>query len=114
MLMQNADHKKPDGGHFPRDLRALLEPGLFVTFFAIVMPYLSLGSGRGDKTLLAVSLVLGGIGVILLFFARLPLYRQRRFFVFGARYLTGNHKRLYYAAYVFIIPCILLLLAQLI
>jgi hypothetical protein len=110
--MEKQDHKKSDSGHFPWDLRALLEPMLFVILFAVVLPYFSLAERRGDRTLLTVALVLGGIGVVLLFFARLPLYRQRRFFFFGARHLSGVHKRLYYAAYVFIVPCILLLLAM--
>ncbi len=110
--MEQPDHKRPDGGHFPFDLRVLLEPMLFVILFTVALPYFSLAERRGDRTLLTVPLILGGIGVILLFFARLPLYRQRRFFFFGARHLSGVHKRLYYAAYAFIVPCILLLLAM--
>ena len=110
--MRYSDHKKPDSGHFPWDLGVLLWPMLFAILFAIVLPYFSLAERRGDRTLLTVALVLGGIGVVLLFFARLPLYRQRRFFVFGSRELSGFHKRLYYAAYVFIVPCILILLAM--
>lgn len=109
--MENSDHKKPDSGHFPWDLRALLEPIFFVILFCIASPYLSLARSRWDKSLLVVALILGGIGVVLLFFARLPLYRQRRFLAFGARHLTGVHKGLYFAAYAFIVPCILLLLA---
>ena len=84
----------------------------FAILFAVLLPYVSLADKRGDRTLLAVALILGGIGVVLLFFARLPLYRQRRFFVFGARELSGFHKRLYYAAYLFLVPCILLLFAM--
>ena len=83
---------------------------LFAILFAVLLPTFSLADRRDDRTLLTVALILGGIGVVLLFFARLPLYRQRRFFAFGARELSGFHKRLYYAAYLFIVPCILLLL----
>jgi hypothetical protein len=110
--MRYSDPKKPDGGHLPWDLSALLAPMLLGILVAVVLPYFSLAERRGDRTLLAVALILGGIGVVLLFFARLPLYRQRRFFVFGASELSGFHKRLYYAAYVFIVPCILILLAM--
>ena len=112
--MRYSDPKKPDGGHFPWDLGALLAPVPFAILFALVLPYFSLAERRGDKTLLTIALILGGIGVVLLFFARWPLYRQRRFFVFGARELCGVHKRLYYAAYLFIVPSILLLLAMMV
>lgn len=108
--MENSDHKKSDGGHFPWDLRALLEPLLLVIVFAIVAPYLSLVRGRAEKALLTVALVFGGVGVVLLLLARLPLYRQRRFLTFGPQHLTGFHWRLYFVAYAFIVPCILLLL----
>jgi hypothetical protein len=110
--MENPDHKKSDGGRFPMDLRVLLEPGFFIILLCVVAPYFSLAERRGDKTLLIVSLVLGGIGVVLLFFARLPLYRQRRFLTFGPQHLSGVHRRLYFAAYAFLVPCILLLLAM--
>jgi len=107
--MEDSGHKKSDGVHFPRDLGALLEPMLLLILFCIMAPYLSLVRSRGDKILLIVALVLGGIGVVLLFFARLPLYRQRRFLAFGPRHLTGVHRKLYLAAYTLIVPCILLL-----
>lgn len=57
---------------------------------------------------LAVSLV----AVVLLFVARLPLYRQRRWFTMGPRHLSGIHRRLYFAAYLVLsIGAVLMLLA---
>jgi hypothetical protein len=110
--MENSGHKKSDRWHFPWDLRALLEPMLLVIEFVIVAPYVSLVRDRAEKALLTVALVLGGVGVVLLFFARLPLYRQRRFLNFGPQHLTGFHRRLYFVAYAFIVPCILLFLVM--
>ena len=52
---------------------------------------------------------MGGVGTVLLFFARLPLYRQRRFLVFGPRELDKRHRRLYWWAYRFIAASIVLL-----
>ena len=43
--------------------------------------------------------VAGVVGMVLLFFARLPFYRQRRFLVFGPRELDRSHRRLYWLAY---------------
>jgi hypothetical protein len=52
----------------------------------------------------------GGIGIILLFFARLPLYRQGRFWTFGPQHLDRSHRRLYWVAYLLVAACILLFL----
>ncbi|MEN6336561.1 MAG: hypothetical protein ABFE01_20085, partial [Phycisphaerales bacterium] len=57
------------------------------------------GTRQGDPTFVWVSLVLAGIGVILLFFARLPLYRQGRFFTFGSKALPAAHRKVYRIAY---------------
>ena len=43
------------------------------------------------------------VGVILLAVARLPLYRQRRFFAFGPAPLDLAHRRLYWRGYGFIL-----------
>ena len=54
--------------------------------------------------------VAGVVGVVLLFLARLPLYRRGQFLVFGPRLLDAPHRRLYYWAYVFVAISLLLLL----
>lgn len=61
-------------------------------------------------------LFLGGLGtglcgIALLFFARLPLYRQRRFWTFGPRELDRRHRQLYWLAYAFVVASIALLAA---
>jgi hypothetical protein len=59
-------------------------------------------AARGDTTLLWFAVAVGGIGVILLFLARLPLYRQHKFFSFGPRALPPGRRKLYWVAYAFI------------
>jgi hypothetical protein len=49
------------------------------------------------------ALGLEAAGIILLFLARLPLYRQRRFWTVGPRELDRTHRRLYWLAYSFVI-----------
>jgi archaellum biogenesis protein FlaJ (TadC family) len=56
-----------------------------------------------------LALALGAVGTVLLFFARLPLYRKRQFLSFGPRQLTGIHRKLYWVAYLFVAVSILLL-----
>lgn len=55
------------------------------------------------------ALALGVLGTVLLFFARLPLYRKRQFLTFGPGQLSGIHRRLYWLAYLFVAVSILLL-----
>jgi hypothetical protein len=52
---------------------------------------------------------LGVSGIILLFFARLPLYHQHRFWTFGPSTSTNFHRKLYWLAYAAIIAALLLL-----
>lgn len=54
---------------------------------------------------------LGCLGIVLLFFARMPLYRQRQFFTFGPKALPAFHRKLYWLAYVAIVSAILLFAA---
>jgi hypothetical protein len=42
-----------------------------------------------------IALTLAAVGVALIFYAKLPLYREHRFFTFGSRALPEN-RRLYY------------------
>lgn len=69
---------------------------LLVSLFASALLAIDLRS----PTFVVVGLAVSLLGAILLFVARLPLYRQRRWFSFGPKHLTGTHRRLYFAAYV--------------
>jgi hypothetical protein len=66
------------------------------------------------KTANVLCLFWGGLGlglggIILLFFARLPLYRQRKFLTFGPKALPFFHRKLYWLAYLAAIAAVLLL-----
>ncbi len=92
--------------------------GMFLFFFvpligilcAMLLPLLNQARRRGDATLVYVALLFGIIGIMLLFFARLPLYKQRKFFTFGSRALDAPHRKLYHWAYVFVGACVLLMI----
>ena len=54
---------------------------------------------------------LASVGILLLFLSRMPLYRQRRFFVFGSRGFDREHERVYRVAYGFLLAGVLLFIA---
>jgi hypothetical protein len=76
---------------------------------AMFLPLLNAVRHTGDATILYTALAFGVVGSALLFFARLPLYQQRRFFTFGSSALDERHKRLYRWAYRFVGVCVFLL-----
>jgi hypothetical protein len=80
---------------------------------AMLLPLLNQARNRGDTTLVYAALLFGITGIVLLFFARLPLYKQRKFFTFGSRTLDAPHRKLYRWAYVFVGACILLMISLL-
>jgi hypothetical protein len=107
--MPDNDPKQKDGSQFPPDL------GLICSFFFLLLAVLyvacalSWAKGWGDRTLFQLALILGFVGVVLLFTARIPLYRRKRFFTFGPSSLSGIYRKLYFTAYMFIVPSIVLL-----
>ena len=92
--------------NFPLDLAGLF--GVYV----ILLPLVAVGSRilmsvinageTGDITWLWIAIALGCIGIVLLFLARLPLYRDGRFIQFGPRGLDDKHRQLYGWAWCFI------------
>jgi len=105
--------KKSSNWYFPPDLGCLLFSWVWFGLIAILAGgILSLISKLRSGDVLAIfyaALGFSGIGTILLFLARLPLYRQRRFFTFGPRALDRHHRRVYWLAYIFVIASIGLL-----
>ena len=83
---------------FPPDLGCMIVMPLTAILAGMIVPLLS-AARRGDKTLFVVSLGVSAVGVILLFRARLPLYREGRFFTIGSAALPEPQKRLYRAAW---------------
>jgi hypothetical protein len=100
---------KNDGSSFPPDMAAICGLLFMVLASITVTSGLSWATSRGDTTLFNLALFLGAVGVFLLAIARIPLYRQHRFFTIGPKSLSGVYRRLYIAAYVFIVPSIALL-----
>lgn len=93
----------------------LLLFGLYFIFLpigvliALLIPALC-GAREGDPSLLYASIAFAVTGIVLLFFARLPLYEQHKFFTFGSKALPPLHRKLYRAAYVFICIAVVLML----
>jgi hypothetical protein len=105
--MDKSNDKKSDW-YFPPDLAVLLSPLFIALPCALISGLLRNLVGLG--LMFCAAAALGVAGTILLFCARLPLYRQRRFLVFGPRELGDEHKRLYWRAYRFIGASVLLLI----
>jgi hypothetical protein len=102
--MDKPPDKKSDWYMSP-DIAAIFGMMIVPIIAVVVVTFLSsllFQAGKGDPTMLYLALALAGIGAVLLFFARLPLYRQRRFFAIGPGTLDSKHRRLYRWAYGFI------------
>jgi hypothetical protein len=71
------------------------------------------GTRQGDPTFLWIAAILAAVGIVLLFLARLPLYRQGRYFAFGSKALPAGHRKVYRIAYDFIGVSVAMMLALL-
>lgn len=100
-------NKKRSKGALPEEVLGLLGTLFIVPAIIAIIAILSgallpvIGFLRRTEVtrLFWAGLAAGVFGIIFLFFARLPLYRQRRFLTWGPRALTGFHRRLYWLAY---------------
>jgi len=102
--MDKSNDRQP-GSQVPPDMLAMLGMTIVPLIAALLTGMLLdplFQAWSGDPTMLYLAVVLAGIGIVLLFFARLPLYRQRRFFSIGSGALDPKHRRLYRWAYGFI------------
>jgi hypothetical protein len=59
-------------------------------------------------TLFCTALGSGIVGIVSLLIARLPLYRQRRFWTFGPGALDQRHRRFYWLGYALFVVSVLL------
>jgi hypothetical protein len=76
----------------------------------VFLPILNFLKSKDSLILFYIALGAGSLGSILLFFARLPFYRQRRFWTFGPRELPTFNRKLYWLAYLFVVASVLLFL----
>lgn len=75
----------------------------------VLLPVLSFLKTADAIILFYTALGTGVMGSMLLFLARLPLYRQRRFWTFGPGALPQFHRKLYWLAYVAVVAALSLL-----
>ncbi len=86
----------------------LLIPSIGV-LAGILLPILDRLRNADSVALYSIGVGAGVVGAVLLFIARVPLYRQGRFWNFGPRYLDRKHRRIYWLAYAFVSAGLLLL-----
>lgn len=105
--------KRNSDWYIPPDLLWSLGPFIVVVCVSILasmlLPILGKLKSGDMRALYGFGLGTGVLGAILLFVARLPLYKQRRFWTFGPMQLDRNHRRLYWLAYVLVAASLLLL-----
>lgn len=103
--------------YIPRDWLAILafnlSPLIALLVVAMLLPPL-LNTMHGDPTFMLEAMAIGCVGVVLLFIAKLPLYRQHKFFCFGPRLLPPRQRKLYWISYGFIVTSILIMVLLLI
>jgi drug/metabolite transporter (DMT)-like permease len=98
--------------HLPEEVLGFLGSIFFLPAMAVILitatllPSVTPMRGEVITRLYWVGVAVGVCGVVLLFFARLPLYRQRRFWTFGPRELDRFHRRLYWLAYLVVLVSI--------
>jgi hypothetical protein len=105
--------KKQSDWCIPEEVLGLLStiflaPGIAV-LTSLLFPAIEALHSANITRLFAVGLGVGTSSIVLLFFARLPLYRERRFWTFGPRELDRNHRRLYWLAHLFLVASIIFL-----
>jgi len=101
-------------GPIPKDWQFILGLQFAFPIAALAMGLffpIAVRAREGDPTLFWVALATAIVGIVLLFAAKLPLYRQGRYFTFGPRVLPEGRRRVYRIAYVFIGASLFLILS---
>ena len=110
MSTQSSESDRRSSGRFPGDLAALIS----LPFITLVSCVFSTWLVNSPSAVIWCAALPGFAGLLLLTWARLPLYRQLQFFSFGPRRLDAVHRRAYWRAYVLIAISVLALLAYII
>jgi hypothetical protein len=104
--------KRNSDWYIPPDLLALL--GMFFVLPCILVsagilwPLVARLQTADLRAIYGFGVGAGVVGAFLLFAARLPLYKQRRFWTVGPKQLDRKHRRLYWLAYIFFAASLLL------
>ncbi len=93
--------EKRSDWYIPGEALGLLG-GFFLLPTIIVMAFVISLLTAHEPRFPSVGLVASVSGIVLLFFARLPLYRKRQFGAFGPRDLDRLHRCLYWLAYLLV------------
>jgi hypothetical protein len=96
MSKRNSDWYIP-----PEWLWALTLPGVGL-MASIFLPLLSVLKTADVRALYRLGLGAGLLGAFLLLTARMPLYRERRFWTIGPKQLDRTYRRIYWLAYIFV------------
>lgn len=108
--MNQAVSRKISNWYVPPDLVVTVILPLVVCLGGLlVIQVLILLKQASLFTLVSSGCSLGLLGILLLFVARWPLYRQHRFWTIGPRQLPRLYRRIYGLAYAAIIPAVVLL-----
>ncbi len=98
---------------FPADLGALLFPQPILVGWIILttVAFCDLDNflRSSAEEIFWSGFGLGMLGIVILFFARLPLYCQGKFFSIGPKQLPSFHKRLYWIAYAIVAAAVVVL-----
>ena len=101
-----------------KGLRTFLEHSFLLIpivalFAAQVLMFLTRLSGARWMWCYVIALTVAAVGVALVFYGKLPLYRQRRFFTFGSPSLPESRRSCYRWGYRCIVFAVVLLLCLL-
>jgi hypothetical protein len=107
--MSARQEKRSSYWYVPRDMAFLFLLFGFLLLSLLISLDIAMTRSPWDSFFFRLTVILGGVGSILLFCARIPLYRQRRFFTVGPKELHGVYRKLYFAAYTCIVPSMVLL-----
>jgi hypothetical protein len=102
--------RDPDWCYVPPAALPLLVIPCIAVLAGMLLPIAARLKTVEVTTLYGLGVGSGVLGALFLLFARLPLYRERRFKTAGPRHLDQKHRRLYWLACVFIAVSLLLLL----
>jgi hypothetical protein len=109
--MQN---RKPNDWIWPPADQWITIWGLWINFGIVVLGsqllwFFSHLTGTRWVLCYVIALIIGTIGASMIFFAKLPLYRERRFFTFGSEALPEQRRPVYRWGYCCVALAIALL-----